>query len=183
MLKPYRLQTFASYIVLGKYLPLHIDMYVIVCIYVVCYSASHAIQKSRHTISTVQSDVFPSELQFLCCQAAVIIGALCHWQACAVPMYTLACQCISPSSQTKRTVHRSLLNATRRPRYQGHEFNEAFLYHSKRTNWHTTSFFKPVDLRAWTNLLKPEHKICFKWARRQDLPKQTEGQTKFRLQK
>lgn len=136
-------------------------------------------------LSQVQSDVFPPErLQFFCCQAAVIIGALCHWQACAVPMYTLACQCISPSSQANRNIHRSLFNATRRrSRYQGHEFNEAFLYHSKEGNWHTISFFNlKVDPPRCPGQIRNLRSIkSASWG--QDLPKQTEGRTKFRLQK
>ena len=134
-------------------------------------------------LSQVQSDVFPPErLQFLLPSCRHYWGTLPL--ASLRRAYVHLGVSVHQSLFTSQSEHWSLLNATRRrSRYQGHEFNEAFLYHSKRGNWHTISFFNLVDPPRCPGQIRNLRSIkSASWG--QDLlPKQTEGRTKFRLQK
>ena len=187
----YILYTYIIHILHSIYVYIIYTIYIYI-IYIVCYSASHAIQKSCHTNSTVVcSKSFTSPIWCLSTwTSSILLLPSCRHYWGTLPLASLRRAyvhlgvSVHQSLFTSQSEHWSLLNATRRrSRYQGHEFNEAFLYHSKRGNWHTISFFNLVDPPRCPGQIRNLRSIkSASWG--QDLlPKQTEGRTKFRLQK
>ena len=126
-----RSPTFASRIVLGKHLPLHINMIYIyicvcvcVCVYiVVCYSASHAIQKSCHTNSTYfsmqqvfhKSNLMSFHLSFFTSFVAKLPSLLGHFATGKLAPCLCTPWCQGSPSQSNGKIHRSLVfDVTRR---------------------------------------------------------------------